>query len=196
MVPDTAMTSHPTNAPAGLDKMAVRHLLLLWPNEALPAALALDAEGTPIILLDRHKPPRSLEREIKERAPDSDHHRFGTIASDPARPGLVRFVLNRAAPGMARKLMKALKGTGLRRVEIALTSGETEEADDEEAVAHQADLTHALAGLLHRAVDATAADPGRKPALSALAEAAQAALKHGEPTAAAQAITALRDALG
>src|SRR4051794_39912038 len=132
----------------GMDKTAIRHMLRLAGGEPLRAAVALSREGKAIIVLDRHKPPRTLERELKEGLPGSRLHRFGTLAVDDEDPRLARFVVNKASPGMARKLAIALRGTGLRRVQIGTDDGsETELAEDEE----QEDATEIFA--LNRRID-------------------------------------------
>src|SRR3954454_20595524 len=102
----------------GMDKTAIRHMLRIAGGLPLRAAVALSREGKAVIVLDRHKPPRTLERELKEALPGSRLHRFGTLRVDENDPKLARFMVNRASPGMARKLAIALRGTGLRRVEI------------------------------------------------------------------------------
>src|SRR3954452_21407347 len=117
----------------GMDKATIRHMLRLAAGEPLRAAVALSREGKAVIVLDRHKPPRALERELKEGLPGSRLHRFGTLSVDEDDPRLARFVVNKASPGMARKLAVALRGTGLRRVEIGTEDGsETETAEDDE----------------------------------------------------------------
>src|SRR5947209_1625031 len=115
-----------------MDKATIRHMLRLAAGEPLRAAVALSREGKAVILLDRHKPPRTLERELKEGLPGSRLHRFGTLTVDDGDPKLARFTVNKASTGMARKLAIALRGTGLRRVEIGTEDGgESEAAEDE-----------------------------------------------------------------
>src|SRR4051794_23342763 len=117
----------------GMDKMQIREIVRLAGGKQLRAAIALGADGRAIVVLDRHKQARALERDIKEQAEGSRLHRFGSFAADPEDKKLGRFTLNRAAPGMARRLVKAFKGTGMRRIEIALEDGsETEAAEDED----------------------------------------------------------------
>jgi hypothetical protein len=200
----------------GLGKVEIRHMLLLAGDEPLRAAVALRHDGHAIITLDRRKPPRTLERELKEAVPDSHEHRFGTFSQDTHDPRLARFVVNRAAPGMARKLVMALRGTGMRRVEIGTEDGrETDAAenddndehaqsydpaahqralDDEKAAEHAA-LTRLLSDLAHHIVAASGEDHARKALLTQMAEAAQARLKQDDLAQAAHAIRALRDAL-
>ncbi|HYZ63275.1 MAG TPA: hypothetical protein VE650_12545 [Acetobacteraceae bacterium] len=203
------------SADIGLDKMEIRHMLRIAGGEKLRAAVALTREGKAIILLDRHKQPRALEREIKDQVPDSRLHRFGTFTADPDDKKLARFTLNRASPGMARKLMLALKGSGLRRVEIALEGEEVSEAaedvDGDRDIAtydpgsrrQQADdrarhteLTHRLAELVHQIAGVAGPDHARRSELVTLAEAAQDKLKHDKLAEAEAGIAALRRAMG
>src|SRR3954452_3059049 len=117
----------------GMDKATIRHMLRLAAGEPLRAAVALSREGRAVILLDRHKPPRTLERELKEGLPGSRLHRFGTLTIGDDDPKLARFTVNKASTGMARKLAIALRGTGLRRVQIGTEDGgESEAAEDED----------------------------------------------------------------
>ena len=210
------MTADKAKPDVSLDKVAIRHMLLLAGDEPLHTAVALARDGKAIITLDRRKPPRTMERELKEAAPDSHEHRFGTFGPDRTNPKLARFIVNRAAPGMARKLVIALKGTGLRRVEIGTEDGRDMDAaqneddndfaqgydpaahkytaQDEEAAEHAA-LTRLLGDLVHRIVTAAGDDHLHKAALTQMAEAGQQKLKHGDLKGAAHSIRALRDAL-
>ena len=116
-----------------MDKATIRHMLRLAAGEPLRAAVALSREGKAVILLDRHKPARTLERELKEGLPGSRLHRFGTLTVGDDDPKLARFIVNKASTGMARKLAIALRGTGLRRVQIGTEDGgESDAAEDEE----------------------------------------------------------------
>jgi hypothetical protein len=191
----------------GMDKAEIRHMLRLAAGTPLRAAVALSREGKAVILLDRHKPPRTLERELKEGLPGSRLHRFGTLDVDADDPLLARFIVNKASPGMARKLAVALRGTGLRRVEIRTEDGsETEAAEDEDedeatqifAVAHRIDrVRHAeLHDELRVLIEQLPSIVGaRRLQLVAMADAARTELKQDRLEAAGDAIAALRAAL-
>lgn len=191
----------------GMDAPTIRHMVRLAGGEPLRAAVALSREGAAIILLDRHKPPRTLERELREGVPGSRLHRFGTLRIDGDDPKLARFVVNKASPGLARKLAIRLRGTGLRRVEIGTEDGgEIEAADDEAeedateifATGHRVD--HVRHAELHDALRAVLEElprivGARRLQLVEMAEAARAELKQNRLEAAAEAIAALRAAL-
>jgi len=108
---------------AGMGRAGLKRMLKYARKEPVRAAFALGADGKPIITLDKRKQPRALEKGLKQDAPDSKNHRFGTVMVDPDEPKLARFVINRAASGMAKKLVLALKGTGFNKVRIVLDDG-------------------------------------------------------------------------
>ena len=56
-------------------------------------------------------------------------------------PTLVKFMLNKAVTSMARRLVKTLKGTGFRKVQILLEDGSPVEVAAEEEAAEQADTS-------------------------------------------------------
>ncbi len=110
--------------PAGSEKGEIKRLLRLSQGgDPIFMALALDANGKAIIRVDRRRQPRALEKELKEADPDSRNHRFGTMSADPTKPKTIQFKVNKAASGMARKLVVALKGTGYNKVEISSDDG-------------------------------------------------------------------------
>lgn len=91
-------------------------------------------------MLDKMKQPRAVEKMLIEAVPEAKNTRWGTALVDTDDdPKLVRLTLNRAVSGMARKLVKTLKGTGITKVMLVLEDGsEIEsfaEADEDEAAA-------------------------------------------------------------
>lgn len=117
----------------GMDRGDLKRMLRLARRESVHAAFALGGDGKPIIILDKRKQPRALEKSIKDGAPDARNTRFGSVLIDPDDPKLARFVINKAASGMARKLIVALKGTGFNKVQIVLEDGSAIEAAEGEA---------------------------------------------------------------
>lgn len=124
--------------PVGMDKADLKRMLKFAKQAPVRIAFALGADGKAIVVMDRRKQPRALEKELKEAAPDSKGHRFGTAAVDPNDAKLVRLSVNRASNGMGRKLVMAFKGTGFSRVEVSTEEGgpperaESEEPEEEE----------------------------------------------------------------
>ena len=141
----------------GSDKATLKRLLKSASQEAVNAAIALDAGGAAIILLDKRKNPRALLKQLKDDAPDSRNHRFGTVAV-VAEQKLVRFTLDKQAGAMLRKLVVALKGTGYRKIEIG-----TEGANDFESADSDDDASDEPAP-----EDPPREDPGPARAIAAL----------------------------
>jgi hypothetical protein len=117
---------------AGMDRAEIKRHLRFAREEPIPVAFALGGDGKAVLQFDRRKPGRALERQLKEEAPDSKNHRWGTALVDPDNPKLVRFTVNKAGGGMARRLVVALKGTGFSKVKIVLDDGTELEAHEEE----------------------------------------------------------------
>ena len=113
------MAKDAENAPASMDLGQLRTLLKLARREPVHVAFALGGDGKAMLQMDKKKKPRALEKLLKDVA-ESRNHRFGTLSIDPESPNLARFTVNKSSAGMARKLVIALKGTGMRYVEIAL----------------------------------------------------------------------------
>ena len=117
---------------AGSDKSELKKLIRLSRDKPVHMAFALGQDGKAILKLDKMKPPRTLEKGLKE-SEGSRNHRFGTVMVDPEQPKVVTFVLNKAVSGFARKLVIALKGTGFKQVKLVTEDGEAlEEAESDE----------------------------------------------------------------
>lgn len=110
-------------ATAGMDLADLKRHLRFALEEPIQVALALGADGKAVLQMHRRKPGRALEKQLKESAPDSKNHRWGTAVVDQENPKLVRFIVNKAGGGLARKLVVALKGTGFNKVELVLEDG-------------------------------------------------------------------------
>lgn len=129
------MASTTETTPAGMGKAEIKKHLMIARRATDPihVAFALDAEGKAIVSMDKRKPPRAIEKALKEQAANSRNHRFGTLTILPDAPKVARIVVNKPASGMARKLILALKGTGIRQIELLLDDGTPfESADSEE----------------------------------------------------------------
>ena len=117
------MANAAANEPVGMGKADLKRMLRLARKQPIHAAFALGGDGKAIVVLDKRKQPRALERGIKEEAPDAKNHRWGSVSIDPDEPKIARFMVNKASSGMARKLVIALKGTGFPKVHIVLEDG-------------------------------------------------------------------------
>ena len=106
--------------PAGMDKAELRKHLRFAKAEPIMVAFALDESGKAIVQLDKRKPGRALEKMLKDDAPGSKNHRWGTAVVDPDDEKTIRFTINKPGGGMARKLSVALKGTGFSKIKLLL----------------------------------------------------------------------------
>jgi hypothetical protein len=90
---------------------------------------------TALLLLHKTHEGAELGRNLKKEVPDVVNMRFGTARIDDENQKMVRLVLNRPVSGVAKKLVKTLKGTGYTKVKLGLEDGtEFEGADDEDEV--------------------------------------------------------------
>jgi hypothetical protein len=85
-----------------------------------------------LLLLDKVKGPRGVEKDLIGKFPDANNTRFGVAFEDPVDSKLVKFRINKTVSGAAKKLVKALKGTSYTKVEILLDDGTVIEKDAEE----------------------------------------------------------------
>jgi len=162
---------------AGLDKAELKKFLRMSQKRGpMNMALAVGGDGNAIIQIDKQKQPRSLERGIKDDAPDAKNHRFGTVFVDPEEPKVAQFIVNKAGSGLARKLVKQLKGTGFTKVKLMTEDGATFEEDQGEDEEVAEDAADGLAdGDLENAISPDLPPPGAPAAETAAADAADPA---------------------
>ena len=201
----------------GMKKSEMTGLLKKSKKEPVNCAFAQGAEANfALLMLDKIKGPKSVEKDVVKQFPDAKNTRFGTAFVDlDDDPKLVKFRVNKPASGMAKRLVKTLKKTGFTKVVILLEDGtevDTYGEDDEESVAEADAATDAavpvapapppmdvallkptLAALIGRI--ALVADPARKAALAQLAAGANAQMKANDFGGAEGAIAQLRTAL-
>lgn len=118
----------------GMDKSLMKQLLAKSKKEPVSCAMAQGKDGaTALLLLDKAKSPQAVLKELQKQFPDAKHGLFGMAAVDPdTDPTLVKFQVNKAASGMAKRLMKTLKGTGYNKVELVLEDGSAVESGSDE----------------------------------------------------------------
>jgi hypothetical protein len=207
----------------GMERQEMTSLLKRSKKEPVNCACAQGAESNiALLLLDKIKGPKSIEKELVKQFPDAKNVRWGTAFVDlDDDPKLVKFWINNKAPGLAKRLVKTLKKTGFTKVIILLENGTELESygeDDEPAEADPAAaappaaptaddsvpvpppatmdvamLKPTLAALIGRI--ALVADPARKALLAQLATAANAEYKANDFDATQDAIAKLRAAL-
>jgi hypothetical protein len=120
------------------DKM--KPLLALSKREPVQAAIGLTADGEGVILLDRKLKPKKVVALLKANAAKAKLQlqpsslRFGKAEVDTDYdPGMVRFFLNKEAPGnMRAKLVEVVKRIPYQKVELNIDSSFDEEPEDEE----------------------------------------------------------------
>ena len=95
--------------------------------------------------------------------PDVKNTRFGTVSVVADEDYLVKFYVNKAVTGMAKRLVKTLKGTSYKNVQILLEDGTVAEAAAEEDEAAETEGAAAAPP----AAEATEAAPGGAPAAEA-----------------------------
>jgi hypothetical protein len=202
-------------APAtGMDKAAMKQLLNRSdPDTPLNFAFAQPKDpGPALLILDKMKNPKVCERDLMSAFKDARNPRWGTVTVHPDLGPLVRFEVEKAVTGMAKRLVLTLKGTGFRKVEIVLDGEAIDGAGDEEqepaapapaasaaAEAAQdtpdpAELTQSLTALLRR-IGALDADGARKSTMVKVASAANEQIKAGNLAGAAATIARLSQAM-
>lgn len=201
----------------GMPKADLKRLLGLAKKDPVNCAIGLGPDaGYGLIVLDKIKQPRAVEKMLLESVPAAKNTRWGTAAVNPDDdPKLVKLTLNRACSGMARRLVKSMKGTGISRVLIVLEDGteverHQEEDEDSEGAAEaetsardgtppaasedKPALERRLAQLIQRVQQVT--DPALRPELVKLAMAANGELKTAGLEQAAASIAQLAERLG
>ena len=199
-----------TETQTGMDRAEMKRLLVKSKHEPVNCALAVgDDKSVALLMLARNRSPKALQGDLQKEFPSAFNTQFGTAMVDTDDdPTLVKFMLNKAVTSMARRLVKTLKGTGFRKVQILLEDGSPVEvaAEEEGAEANAngatqqaapkpdaAALVAALTALIPQI--GNVADPARKEAMAKQARDAQANIKLGNLTYAATGIEALRRAL-
>jgi hypothetical protein len=110
-------------------RAAVKHARAAPVNAAFAAGKDTKAA---FLMLDKIKAPMALSKLVEKDGPGAFNTRFGTAMVPEEEPKLMRFVINRAVSQMARRLVKAMKGTGITKIEIMLEDGTMVESVAEE----------------------------------------------------------------
>jgi hypothetical protein len=109
----------------GMDKQDMKRLLMKSKKEPVNCAIGQGADpSVALLLLDKVKAPKAVEKELAKQIPEAKNTRFGTAVVDVDEdPKLVLFYVNKPTAGIAKKLVKTLKGTGFSKVKILLEDG-------------------------------------------------------------------------
>jgi hypothetical protein len=118
----------------GMDKQEMKRLLMRSKKEPVNCAIGQGTDASSaLLLLDKVKAPKGVEKELTKQNPDAKNTRYGTAVVDvDDDPKLVLFYLNKPVSSMAKKLVKTLKGTGFNKVKILLDDGSAVESFSEE----------------------------------------------------------------
>ncbi len=204
----------------GMDKADMKKLLVKSKKEPVNCAIGVgDNNAFGLLMLDRIKAPKAVEKELVKEIPAAKNTRWGTAMVDPDDdPKLVKITINKPISSMAKRLVKTLKGTGFTKVQILLEDGtavEGAEEEDETAAAASADgappppppsagekpaydaaeLARRLAELAARIPQASGGNAARQAELAKLATQANVNIKTNNLTYAATSIEQLRRAL-
>lgn len=107
-------------------------------GKSLGCAVGLSKDmKTGLLLMHKTHLGPEVGRALKAETPDVVNMRFGSAIVDPDDPKLVRLVLNRPVTGIAKKLIKTLKGTGYTKVKLGLEDGTPVEGAEEEEEGQQ-----------------------------------------------------------
>ncbi len=125
----------------GMSKGEMKKLLNLSKEEPVGCAIGTGSDnGYGLLILNKMRSGQALEKQMKTEFPDAKNTRFGKAfvdVDDNAKQ--VKLTLNRSTSGIAKRLIKTLKGTGFNKVILVTEDGEVceshEEADEETAVA-------------------------------------------------------------
>lgn len=209
----------------GMEKADMKRLLVRSKKEPVHCAVAQPERGAhAMLLMDKIKQPRAVMKMLEDSNSNLKYPRWGSVSVDvETNPKLAVFQLNKPAPGMARRLIKTLKGTGFTKVQVLFDDGspaenhEEEEAPEEAAAApegapkaagavagaadghadaaRQAALTRRLADVAKQIAQA-GDDPGRQHTMLTAANAAQTHLKTGDLDGAERLTAGLEEVLG
>jgi hypothetical protein len=205
-----------------MDKADMKPLLRLSKKEPVNFAFGQGKDpSVALLLLSKRGTAKKLDDELTTKFADAKNTRWGrALVDEEVDPKHVRFYVNKEISGMARRLIKTLKGTGYTSLEILLEDETVidsfAEPDDNAAAdpsaaapapppgaaapaADPASQAAALAATLtHLAQDIpkiAAGNSGLQQTLAKLAVAANTALKAGDIGTATKGIAELRSSI-
>jgi hypothetical protein len=104
----------------GMDKAEMKRLLSVARKKPVNCAVAKPSKGQmALVLMDRVRTPKALVKDLQGQFADMKNPRWGTVSIDmEENPGTAVFELNKPFAGLERRLVKTLKGTGIRAVDM------------------------------------------------------------------------------
>ena len=105
---------------SGMERADMKRMLTIAAKAPVHCAVALPKQGAlALLLMAKARNGKALSGDLKDQFADLRAPRWGTVSVDPdAKPKTVVFELNKAMPGLARRLVKTLKGTGFNVVNV------------------------------------------------------------------------------
>ena len=184
----------------------MKPLLLLSKHEHVSCAIGMTKDKQGVVLLERKGKPKKAMAMLRKAAAsakidmEASSLRFGKAFVDTeADSGLVRFTVNKEAPGALRpKLIEHLKKAGFSRCEITVDDALDHEPEEDGEHPDGAGPPHAHPGgdpaaatqrltvLVRRMIEVLASHPKDADAMKAAARAGQDAIKAGNLALAAQ----------
>jgi hypothetical protein len=104
----------------GMEKAEMKRLLSVARKTPVNCAVAKPNKGQmALVLMDKVRTPKALVKDLQDQFADMKAARWGTVSVDAEQnPKLAVFELNKPFPGLARRLVKTLKGTGFNAVDV------------------------------------------------------------------------------
>ncbi len=115
----------------GMGKDELKKNFRLAKRQEMQVGLMMDG-AMPCLMMHKIKKGRALAAELKKDGPDLKDMRFGVCTIDPENAKRAIFQINKPIGGLARKMIKALKGTGINKVHFRYDDGSAEEHEESE----------------------------------------------------------------
>lgn len=119
----------------GMEKSVMKRLFAQSsPDVPIKCAFALGNDRrTALAMFDKIKGARALSGEITKANADAKTPSFGTAHLDPADETLLKLTVNKLPPGLGKRLLRTLRGTGVKHLSFFDESGALlEKLDDDE----------------------------------------------------------------
>jgi hypothetical protein len=150
---------------AGSDLTELKALFKLAHSKPVNVAFGLGGDGKVVIKLDKTKNPKALAKALKDADPKIKNLLVGEVSIDPDDASTAAFSMNKEAGGLEAKLIVALKGTGVSKVNVSATGvadaddgqGDSDAAEAEQDAAPQSDANGDTAAATDGSVPAGAA---------------------------------------
>ena len=105
---------------SGMDRADMKRMLTIATKVPVHCAVAVPKQGgIALLLMAKARNGKALVKDLQDQFADLRAPRWGTVSVDPeGKPKTAVFELNKAMPGLARRLVKTLKGTGFNVVDV------------------------------------------------------------------------------